>query len=37
MRVAVRDRDRGRESWLEGRRQGVVPFRLFGDMVKVIA
>lgn len=28
---------RGRESCMGGRRQGVVPGRLFGDMVRVMA
>lgn len=27
----------GRESCREGRRQGVIPGRLFGDMVSVMA
>ena len=28
---------RGRVSWKEGSRQGAVPTRLFGDMVRVMA
>lgn len=35
--MAVREIDRGRVVWREGRRQEVVPGRLFGDMVRVIA
>lgn len=27
----------GRVSWVEGRRQGVVPVRLLGEMVRVMA
>lgn len=27
---------RGRISWKEGRRQGVLPVRVLGDMVRVI-
>lgn len=37
IRVERVDAARGSVSWLCGRRQGVVPARLLGDMVKVIA
>lgn len=30
-------RARGRVSCVDGRRQGVVPVKLFGDIVRVIA
>lgn len=36
-KVAVVETARGRVSCVEGRRQGVVPVRLLGDMVRVIA
>lgn len=36
-RVAMRDEDKGRVGWKDGRRQEVVPGRLLGDVVKVIA
>ena len=36
-RVATRDVARGKVSCVEDRRQGVVPAKLFGDMVRVIA
>lgn len=37
VRVATRDVAKGRVSCVEGRRQGVVPAKLLGDMVRVIA
>lgn len=36
-RVRVVVMARGMVSWWEGRRHGVVPFRLLGDIVRVIA
>lgn len=35
--VAIREIASGRVSWVDGRRQIVVPERLFGDMVRVMA
>lgn len=35
--VAVVEMAKGRESWEDGNRQGVVPVKLLGNIVKVIA
>ena len=35
--VAEVDTARGSVSWLDGRRHGVVPERLLGDIVRVMA
>ncbi len=37
VRVAIEAIARGSVSWDVGSRQGVVPIRLFGDIVRVIA
>lgn len=37
VRVATRDVARGSVDWRVGRRQGVVPVKLLGDIVRVIA
>lgn len=36
-RVAIVEIVKGRVSWDDGRRQGVVPIKLFGEIVRVRA